>query len=136
MAAIAAAAALATHSRCNRRNSFRPYRCVDSVHEIITAFRVQNSEGIAIPVVDRIGRSSTVLPLKGHFPRGLVGAERLVARAATHAHTSRTGLRTPVALPVHAGRHPCTHVMQHAFDSWGTTRAAVPGRRCDDGFAP
>ncbi|KZV18468.1 hypothetical protein F511_18036 [Dorcoceras hygrometricum] len=40
--------------RC--RNSFRSYRRDDSVHEIFTGFLVQTSEGIEIPIVDRIGR--------------------------------------------------------------------------------
>ncbi|KZV52499.1 vacuolar iron transporter 1 [Dorcoceras hygrometricum] len=43
-------------------------------------FLVKTSKGIENSIVKRIGCSSSVQPFKGHFPRGLVGARRLVAR--------------------------------------------------------
>ncbi|KZV53515.1 hypothetical protein F511_40856 [Dorcoceras hygrometricum] len=47
--------------------------------------QVHTSEGIEILVVDQIGHSSTVQPSKGHFPRVLVVARRLVARVGESA---------------------------------------------------
>ncbi|KZV25918.1 3'-N-debenzoyl-2'-deoxytaxol N-benzoyltransferase-like [Dorcoceras hygrometricum] len=47
---------------------------------------VQTSEGIEIPIVDRIGCSSTVLLLEGHFPRGLVGSRSLVCKGQRSNH--------------------------------------------------
>ncbi|KZV54085.1 hypothetical protein F511_37681 [Dorcoceras hygrometricum] len=74
-------ALLLSPPRRRRRNSFQPSRHGDSVRRTFAGL-VQTSKGIEISVVDQIVRSSAVQPLKGHFPRGLVGARRLVAREA------------------------------------------------------
>ncbi|KZV49721.1 transcriptional regulator ATRX [Dorcoceras hygrometricum] len=77
---------LSPSSSRRRQNSFRPSRRGDSVRRTFSGFLVQTSKGIEISVLDRIGRSSAVQLLKGHFPRGLDGARHLVAKGKFPKH--------------------------------------------------
>ncbi|KZV50341.1 hypothetical protein F511_35893 [Dorcoceras hygrometricum] len=48
---------------------------------------VKPHEGIENPVGDQIRRSSIILPLKGHIPRGMIEVRSLVARGKFPKHT-------------------------------------------------
>ncbi|KZV38539.1 pentatricopeptide repeat-containing protein [Dorcoceras hygrometricum] len=100
--------AVVAHRHCRCRNSFRPYRCDDSVREIFAGFLVQTTDGIEISVMDWIGQlelsTVEVLLLR---KTGIVGARHIVTNDAIYTPEQKTKKKKTLGLSEVA----CVHIM-------------------------